>query len=162
MKLKLLHKLFLGNLGIILVLVLGLLASSYYSSKSFFNDSINNMEIEAAQVIANGLAKYYEKGNSWNDFVIQRKLWHSTVTSLLMDSALMPVALSKKIDSNGSKLPVKMFIARAIHLMERISLLDTEKVPLIQPTITSEKYIFQAITHNGVNIAWLRIGLLDF
>jgi len=162
MKLKLLHKLFLGNLAIILVLVLGLLAASYYSSKSFFSDSIKNMENEAALVIASGLAKYYEKNNSWNDFVKQRKLWHSTIASQLMNSELMPVVTSKRSRENGSKVPEKIFIARAIHLIERISLLDSNKNSIIEATITSEKYIFQAITHKGVNIAWLRIGLFDF
>lgn len=161
MKLKLLHKLFLANIGIIFVLVLGLLATSYYSSKSFFNDSINNMETKAAQLIAIGLAEYYEKNNSWNAFITQKEFWHSTITSQLMNSTLIPVATSQN-RVNGSKLPIKIFMGNAIRLIERISLLDAEQNIIINASINTEKYISQAIIHKGVKVAWLRLGILDF
>ena len=96
MKLKLLHKLFFANLGIIFILVLGLLASSYYSSKFIFSDHIHNMETKAAQILAKGLANYYEKNNSWSAFITQREFWYAISTSQLMNSTLMPVATSKK------------------------------------------------------------------
>lgn len=161
MKLKLLHKLFLANIAIIFVLVLGLLASSYYSSKSIFNEHIHNMETKASQIIANGLAKYYKKNSSWDEFITHKELWHSTITSQLKSSTLIPVATSKN-RVNGSKLPLKIFLGDTSLLIDRISLLDAKKNVIIEASINTEKYLYQAIVYNGVKIAWLRLGILNF
>ncbi len=161
MKLKLSHKLFIANLAVIFILVLGLLASSYYSSKSIFNDHIHNMETKASQIIANGLAKYYKKNNAWDAFITHKELWYSTITSQLKSSTLIPVATSKN-RVNGSKLPLKIFLGDTSLLIDRISLLDAEKNFIIEASINTEKYLYQAIVYKGVEIAWLRLGILDF
>jgi two-component system sensor histidine kinase BaeS len=157
MNFKLLHKLFLVNLSVISVLVFGLLGASYYSSKSIFNDMINNMETEASLILANELSKYYEKNKSWNALITQKELWHKTIKSRVMKSTFIPVA---KV--SGQKNLLKIFMGDASQLVERISLLDSEKNTIIQASIKTEKFFFQAITYEGVNIAWLKFGVLDF
>ena len=162
MKFKLLHKLFLANISIILVLVLGLLGSSYYSSKSIFSDFIYNMEAKALANVANNLSHYYEKNNSWQGFINDKKIWHSTIISKLIET--MPIAFvvpetTPKV--NSIDMSAKVFLSVLEDLSGRISLLDADKNMIINAAVDSNNYVFKAIINNGKEVAWLRLSVFE-
>jgi len=163
MKFKLLHKLFLANISIILMLVLGLLSFSYYSSKSVFNDFLHKMENKALSRVAQTLSDYYETNQSWDEFIKNQEIWYSTIITQLVKSSPITVINSQSGDGqkDASAIPDKVLGTALKVLSERISLLDKNKNVILYGKISSNYYIYYPITLNDEVISWLRLSTLE-
>ena len=169
MKLKLSHKLFIANLGIILALVLIMLAVSYASSKNILNDFILSHISKDLKGFSMVLSQYYEKEESWDKLVQDKNKWSSTIRSHLQELIDFPVLPQKPISRIPLELtplenhgPEKIYSEPSDIFVDRVSLLDRHKTPLISAKILGHTYKYQSIQVNNQIVGWLILGVPKF
>ena len=79
MRLKLVHKLFLVNAGIIFVLTAVFISLSYSVSKSMYSNALNGIDLDVMDSLSQSLREHYKKHGSWDAYVGNRSHWNETV-----------------------------------------------------------------------------------
>ena len=167
MRLKLAHKLVLINTGIIVILTSAFICLSYFSSKSMYSDALNGIDREVIKNLASNLGEHYEKHQSWNAFIDDPAYWNATVDRNFF--AVFFRLMAEVAEDRGEALPPPPSGFEEMPKWEfpfgtffqRLSLLDVQKQPLIQPEIFNREATYQRIKVDGETVAWLRIGSID-
>lgn len=169
MKLKLSHKLFIANLGIIFALVLIMLGISYVFSKNLLNDLMHAHISKDLKSFSSVLSKEYERENSWDGLIKNRNLWASIIRSYIQDTDDLPNHPLKPDSQIPLKLvPVKIDSLNDMHserfdiFIDRVSLLDNSKNPIISASILGHSYKYQKISVRNEVVGWLVLGLPSF
>lgn len=167
MRLKLAHKLVLINTGIIVILTSAFICLSYFSSKSMYSDALNGIDREVIKNLASNLSEHYKKHQSWNAFIDDPAYWNATVDGnffavffrLMAEVAEDRGETPHSPPSGFQEMPKWEFPFGTF--FQRLSLLDTQKQPLIQAQMLNEEATYQRIKVDGKTVAWLRIGNID-
>jgi two-component system sensor histidine kinase BaeS len=167
MRLKLAHKLVLINTVIIVVLTSAFISLSYFSSKSMYSDALNGIDREVIKNLAATLGTHYEQHQSWNTFIDDPAQWNKTVDGTFFSVFFRLMA--EVAEDRGEPLPAPPSGFQEMPKWEfpfgtffqRLSLLDPQKQPLIQPEILNQAATYQRIKANGETVGWLRIGSID-
>lgn len=164
-KLKLLHKIFLANLSIILLLSLVLLTLSYVSFRhmsTVINDGMLREEARLIEQLAPAVATYFQYRQSWREFESQPEKWHQFLKRHLKPEPFIGGPFPRKQDVK----PEPRLFPRGIepprihmkHFANRISLLDANKNEVIAAQNVGDSTYSVNIKLSGESIAWLTLS----
>lgn len=165
-KLKLLHKIFLANLSIILLLSLVLLTLSYASFRhmsTIINDSMLREEARLMEQLAPAIATYFQHRQSWREFEKQPEKWHQFLKRYLKTEPFIGPALPKnqrqprenRLFPHGIEPPPRIHMK---HFASRISLLDADKNEVVTAQHSGASIYSVNIKLSGQSIAWLTLS----
>jgi two-component system sensor histidine kinase BaeS len=172
MRLKLAHKLFLINAGIIFALTAVFVSLSYFISKSMYSNALNGIDLDVMESLSENLSEQYKKSGTWDIYVNDRTHWNQTVDNnffAVFFSLMAKVAENAGRDNPPASGPPIPPPAAANPKWEfpfgtffqRLSLLDPDKKPLIEPEIFNADASYQKIKLDGKVIGWLRVGRIN-
>lgn len=169
---KISHKLFSINIGIILALTLVFVFLSYRSSSSMFSNALNGIDRQVMKDLSVKLSEHYRTHGSWEPYIDNRSLWDKTVNEAffttffqLMEKvkgrlsqseleAATPPSSAPPVGGNAWDFPFGTFL-------QRLSLLDSGKNPLIRAEIHRDKTNSHPIKLDGKLIGWLNVGTIN-
>jgi two-component system sensor histidine kinase BaeS len=181
-KLKLLHKIFLANVSVILMLSLILLSFSYYGFKSmtlYIEDAKQEVQQLVLRDLASVLAQYYSTNKSWQqlkqDPIKWRQFlekWHKNTGSPNQISRSMqgnqpPHSVFMPMEAMPPMAPRhapehmldKLYVRASQHLLEQLDLLTTEKDISELSAISenkAENALLFPIKVDGITVGWLK------
>lgn len=174
MKLKLLHKIFLANISVILMLALVLLSFSYYGFKSvtaYIDDAEEKRENFMLENLTSALIQHYQRHQNWNKFKSSPQEWRHFLRQWHDNSpfASNPIPLLGRAKYNGM-LPPHEQIHRPPpihtgepprnrapeHIFNRLILLDRDKKPLFYQRRAADDGLMLAVVVNEETIGWLK------
>ncbi len=172
MNLKLSHKFFIVNLGIIVCLTSIFLGLSYISSKTLLSKAMNGVDVRAMEGLATTLSRHYEQQQSWQAYTENKDLWNDTVNSIFfevfMSLSAPPTAeqIGAITAANSDTIPQKQKTKPVCDppfgsFLQRLALLDKNKRELVRPEIVKTDVNFQEIELNGKTIGWLKVGKIN-
>ncbi len=171
MRIKLVHKLLGINIGIILVLTLVFVSLSYVASKSMYSNALNGIDLAVMEDLAATLSHEYAQKKSWEPWVKQKTEWNDTVNHSFYKVfyKLMAEAAATSFDKEQRATPIPAPPPKSTPawdmpfgtFLQRATLLDANKQPLISPEIVKTDVNYQAIKLDGKIIGWLSIGKID-
>ncbi len=185
MKLRLSHKLFLANLGIILALLVVMIGVNYATSKNMLNDFIHDLERKELKGLSEVLSRHYQRNRSWGDLIRDNRRWHVLINSNIETKHLRrPMSRftdgppgrgfpgrPKSFDNGGfgppSPLPATDFLTAENSpkpsaftvFFNRLALLDAEKNALIESPMANNKFTYQEILLENKIVGWLALGV---
>lgn len=171
MRFKLTQKILFLNVGIIVALTVAFISLSYVASKSMYSNALNGIDLAVMEDLAPTLADIYAQEGSWEPLQKDAKLWSETVDhsffKVFFSLMAKTAAIAPNKDTRAMQIPgppPKSTPAWEMPFgtfLQRATLYDADKNPLITPPIVKKDINFQAIRHNGTLIGWLSIGKID-
>lgn len=171
MRLKLSHKLFLINAGIIFALTAVFVSLSYFVSKSMYSNALNGIDLDVMESLSAHLSENYKKSGSWDAYINDRDHWKQTVDNNFFSvffSLMAKVAGTSGLGNAPPAGPPPPIPAENPKwefpfgtFTQRLSLLDAHKNPLIEPEIFNAEASYQKIKLDGEVIGWLRVGKIN-
>ena len=159
MRIKLVHKLLGINIGIILVLTLVFVSLSYVASKSMYSNALNGIDLAVMEDLAATLSHEYAQKKSWEPWVKQKTEWNDTVNHSFYKVfyKLMAEAAATSFDKEQRATPIPAPPPKSTPawdmpfgtFLQRATLLDANKQPLISPEIVKTDVNYQAIKLDG-------------
>jgi len=171
MRLKLSYKLFLINAGIIFALTSVFVGLSYYVSKSMYSNALNGIDLDVMESLAANLSEDYKKSGSWDAYVNDSAHWKQTADNNFFSVFFALMAKVAESTGQGGVPPGGPMPPVPVEnpkwefpfgtFSQRLSLLNPEKQPLIEPEIFNIDASYQKIKLNGEIIGWLRVGRIN-
>lgn len=172
MRLKLAHKLFLINAGIIFALTAVFVGLSYFISKSMYSNALNGIDLDVMESLAENLSEEYQKNGSWDGYIQNRPHWNQTVDNNFFSVFFSLMAKVAERAGPGNTPPGGPPIPASPAenpkwefpfgtFLQRLSLLDADKKPLIEAEIFKADASYQKIKLDGEIIGWLRVGRIN-
>jgi two-component system sensor histidine kinase BaeS len=170
MRLKLAHKLFLINAGIIFALTAAFVSLSYFVSKSMYSNALNGIDLEVMEHLSEKMSEHYRQHGSWDAYLNDRGYWAATA-----DESFFSVffSLMAKVAGKGPQAVLEGFSPPESSqeppkwefpfgtFFQRLSLLDANKQTLIQAEILNADASYRKIKVKGKVVGWLRVGRIN-
>lgn len=182
MKLKLLHKIFIANISVILLLATVLLSFSYLSLKAitgFATEAKNKHETYLISNLTDVLADFYTDKQSWQEFSLDPASWrffvHDVISSTQKRLDKFILYKRKRDDTLNVRHslkeppPLPFFDVSAPPsriqqslLSSRLALFDGGKKLIVNAEISDGNFHYEPIIINGNIAGWLGLAKVDF